>query len=174
MEKMVFMVRKAVKEDAIQIQKVSKKAFSQYAENAGISHIVGSLEETCENIERDIQTKLVFVVSLNECIIGSVRVEVKEDRKAYLSRFGVVEDYQNNGIGKMLINIVDETMEKLGIEYLYLHTASRVLSLVRFYYGRGFYIESTSKDKGYIRALLCKEYQSQRSMENEVVNIKVI
>jgi len=33
--------------------------------------------------------------------------------------------------------------------------------LIRFYYGRGFYIESTTNDRGYIRALMVKEYQGQ-------------
>jgi len=45
-----------------------------------------------------------------------------------------------------------------GIKCLKLHTASKNRDLVRFYYGRGFYIDSTSKEKGYIRALMVKEY----------------
>ena len=32
-------------------------------------------------------------------------------------------------------------------------------NLIRFYYGRGYYIDSTTKDRGYIRALLCKDYE---------------
>jgi transcriptional regulator CtsR len=58
-------------------------------------------------------------------------------------------------------------MNKLGVNNLYLHTASRMLSLVRFYYGKGFYIESTTNDRGYIRALLCKEYSTQK-VENSI------
>ena len=38
-----------------------------------------------------------------------------------------------------------------------LHTASKATSLVRFYFNSGFYIVSTTKDKGYIRALLIKD-----------------
>lgn len=55
-------------------------------------------------------------------------------------------------------------MKEMGISKLYLHTASKLVSLIKFYYGRGFYIDSTTKDRGYIRALLCKEY----SKENEI------
>ena len=42
-----------------------------------------------------------------------------------------------------------------------LHTGSKITSLIRFYYGRGFYIDSTDKSRGYVRALLIKEYQKK-------------
>ncbi|OGO78660.1 MAG: GNAT family N-acetyltransferase [Clostridiales bacterium GWB2_37_7] len=159
MEKVVFVVRKANEEDIPQIIEVSKEAFSMYAEGAGITAIVGSLKETYEDLKVELENKLIFVALSDDIIIGSVRVEVMADKTAYLSRFGVSAKYQCNGIGKLLMNAVDEFMEELGVERLYLHTASRMLSLVRFYYARGFYIESTTKNKGYIRALLCKEYE---------------
>lgn len=159
MEKVNFVVRKALMGDILQIKDVSREAFDMYAEGAGITAIVGSLNETYEYLKGEIENKLVFVALLEGVVIGSVRVEVNDDRSAYLSRFGVRGKYQSKGIGKLLMNAVDSSMEELGIERLYLHTASRMLSLVRFYYARGFYIESTTKNNGYIRALLCKEYE---------------
>ena len=95
-----------------------------------------------------------------------MRIEIKPDNTAYLSRFGVSALHQNNGIGKILMNAVDNSMRELGITCLYLHTASRMFSLIRFYYGRGFYIESTTNDRGYIRALLCKEYEAESVCED--------
>lgn len=177
MEKMTFVVRRAVEEDIPQIKEVAKEAFRLYAEGAGISSIVGPLEETYEDLKKDVETKLVFVALLDDVIVGSVRVEIMPDRTAYLSRFGVREAYQNNGIGKILMNAVDNAMEDLGVTNLYLHTASKMLSLVRFYYGRGFYIESTTKDRGYIRALLCKEYKTeiaQETLNNCYENLAVV
>lgn len=161
MEKVAFEVRKAVIEDIPEIQKVSKEAFALYAENAGIAEIVGPLEESYEYIKRELESKLVFVALLDGVVVGSLRVEVKPDKTAYLSRFGVAAKHQGKGIGKLLMDAVDKSMAELGVKSLYLHTASRMFSLVRFYYGRGFYIESTSNDMGYIRALLCKEYKAE-------------
>ena len=66
---------------------------------------------------------------------------------------------QNNGIGKSIMNLVDKIMVKRGVKRISLHTGSKVTSLIRFYYGRGFYIDSTDKSKGYVRALLVKDYQ---------------
>lgn len=163
MKKVNFVVRKALEGDIPQIQEVSKEAFGMYAEGAGITAFVGSLNESYEYLKEEIKNKLVFVALLEGVVIGSVRIEVNDDKTAYLSRFGVRGEYQSNGIGKLLMSAVDDSMEDLGIEMLYLHTASRMLSLVRFYYARGFYIESTTKNKGYIRALLCKEYQIENS-----------
>lgn len=163
MEKMVFVVRKAEKADIPKIHEITEIVFKIYAENAGVKGTLSALKETYEDIEKDIETKEVFVALLNEEVVGSVRIEVKPDKTAYLSRFGVKLDYQNNGVGKILINAVDNAMIDLGVTNIYLHTASRMLSLVRFYYGRGFYIESTTKDQGYIRASLCKDYKAEQS-----------
>lgn len=154
-------IRKAVLEDIPEIQKLSKEAFSAYAKNAGISDIVAPLEETFDSLKKELENKLILVAVLNGVIVGSVRVEIKPDKTAYLSRFGVSGKHQRKGIGNMLMDAVDIYMAEAGVKNLYLHTASRMLSLVRFYYGRGFYIESTSKDRGYIRALLCKEYKTE-------------
>jgi N-acetylglutamate synthase-like GNAT family acetyltransferase len=161
MEKMHFVVRKAVEEDAPQIQEITREAFKMYLESAGINGTLPALKETCEDIIEDINSKECFVALLNGELIGSVRVEIKEDGTAYLSRFGVEASQQSHGVGSILMNAVDAAMQEIGISKLYLHTASKLLSLVRFYYGKGFYIDSTTKERGYIRALLCKEYVSQ-------------
>lgn len=160
MDKMFFEVRKAVISDGEEIRILARKSFKMYTENAGITELIAPLEETYEEVIKAIETTEVFVALSNEEVIGSVRIEIKPDNTAYLSRFGVSSVHQNNGIGKILMNAVDTAMRELGITLLYLHTASRMFSLIRFYYGRCFYIESTNNDRGYIRALLCKEYES--------------
>jgi ribosomal protein S18 acetylase RimI-like enzyme len=174
MEKTTFVVRRAYEGDIPKIMEITKEAFKIYAEGAGIGDKLAALEETYDDVLRDIETKEVFVALLNGSIVGSVRVEIKPGRTAYLSRFGVDPCYQHNGVGKILMNAVDNSMMELGITNLYLHTASRMLSLVRFYYGRGFYIESTTKDQGYIRALLCKEYNAERVEESVYQKCAVI
>ena len=56
------------------------------------------------------------------------------------------------------MSVVDKVMREHKVKKLMLHTAAKFFTLVRFYYGRGFYIDEVSKDKGYARALLIKEY----------------
>ncbi|AYD40348.1 GNAT family N-acetyltransferase [Clostridium fermenticellae] len=169
MEKKIFVVRKADIKDSKAIYEITKQVFKIYFKNAQIPRTIDALKETYKDIENDIKTKEVFVALDGNTIIGSVRIKVNPDKTAYLSRFGVKSNYQNSGIGKILMSAVDDDMISLGVTNIYLHTSSRMFSLIRFYYGRGFFIDSTSKDRGYIRALLCKEYKS-KSLDNSCTN----
>lgn len=167
-----FVVLKAAVKDIPEIQAIIKEAFSMYAEAAGISEDKVLIKESVAQIRHAIETQEVFVAHWNGIIVGSVRIDVKEDNTAYLSRFAVGSAYQNYGVGKALMNAVDEAMTERGVTTLYLHTASKVKSLVGFYYGRGFYIDSTSKDRGYIRALLRKDYIPAEAHDHVNVSVK--
>ncbi len=158
MTNMGFEVRVAVYDDIDAIEQITNEAFHKYAAMVGNDNIQ-ALQETKEDIKNDIDNSLVLVAFMDGTPVGSVRVKINyEDKTAYLSRFGVKINSQNNGVGKSLMNLVDIKMREMGIKKIMLHTGAKVSSLVKFYYGRGFYIDSTTKDRGYIRALLCKEY----------------
>lgn len=154
----LFQVRLANYSDIDDIMRITKEAFTKYRELAGIDH-VDALYETREDIRRDIDTKVVLLALSDGEAVGSVRVEILPDHSAYLTRFAVKVTSQNNGIGKSIMNLVDRIMVKKGVKRISLHTGSQITSLIRFYYGRGFYIDSTDKSQGYVRALLIKDYQ---------------
>lgn len=155
---MGFEVRDATYKDIPAIAQITYEAFQKYAQLVGNDNIQ-ALSETEEDIRNDIDNSTVLVAFMDDTPVGSVRVKIdKETNTAYLSRFGVKVSSQNNGIGKSLMNLVDIKMKEMGVKSIMLHTGSKVSSLVRFYYGRGFYIDSTTKDRGYIRALLRKDY----------------
>lgn len=154
----LFEVRLATYEDIPSILDITHEAFTKYAEMAGLEHIA-ALDETYEDVKKDIDTKIVLIAFSDKVPVGSVRVEIFDDNTAYLSRFGVKLTSQNNGIGKSIMNLVDRIMIKKGVKEIALDTGSKITSLVRFYYGRGFYIDSTDKSRGYVRAHLIKEYK---------------
>ena len=153
-----FVIRRAEPSDAQAIWEIMQLAFEKYKTDACIPSEVEALAETVEQIREDIATRHVYVAIVDGVAVGSLRVAVYEDGTAYLTRFGVRADYSNMGIGKALMALVDKLMVSKGVRRLTLHTASQYRELIRFYYGRGFYIESTSCDRGYIRALLVIEY----------------
>lgn len=155
----LFQVRRATAEDAYSILSITKEAFLKYEEMAGITGI-DALNETYEDVIRDIREKIVLIAIQDGAPVGSVRVAVNSDNAAYLSRFAVKVTSQNNGIGKSIMNLVDRIMIKEGVSSISLHTGSKITSLIRFYYGRGFYIDSTDKSRGYVRALLKKDYKT--------------
>lgn len=150
-------VRLATEEDAESILEITREAFKKYVELAGLDTIT-ALTETKEDVLEDIKNKLVLIAISDDVPVGSVRLELKDDNTAYLSRFGVRTTNQNAGIGKSIMHLTDRLMHKHGIKQLQLHTSAKVSSLIRFYYGRGFYIDSTDKSKGYVRAFLVKDY----------------
>lgn len=152
-----FIIRKATEEDAEGIQSVMKKSFAKYVEDTGLKGTVEALTETMDAILSDIKNKEVYIALVDGCPVGSIRAEIRDDKTAYITRFGVCPGNRNIGIGKSLINLIDKLLESKGVRRAYLHTASNYSELVRFYYGRGFYIESVSYDRGYPRALMVKE-----------------
>lgn len=153
-----FIIRKAQAEDAIAIRDIMQEAFAKYKQDAGLPGTMDALGESVDEIRHDIETKEVFIALIDNIPVGSIRVAIFDDGTAYISRFGVMLQYHNIGIGKSLMNLVDKLLKKRGVKRVSLHTASKYKELVRFYYGRGFYIDSTTRDRGYIRALMVKEY----------------
>lgn len=149
-------VRRATVSDADAIAKITKVAFEKYIKQAEIAD-TPALNESKEQIIDDINTKYVYVACEDEEVVGSVRITLRDAETAYLSRFGVNTENQNTGVGKILIDALDNELAKLNIKHIELHTASKAASLIHFYYNRGFYIDSTTKDKGYIRALMVKD-----------------
>ena len=154
---MAFEIRFATKEDTENIIAITREAFALYKERAGAKS-VDALTETYEDVLYDIENKLVFVAIDNNEMVGCVRVEIKDDKSAWLTRFAVRVNSHNGGIGKKLIARIDEVMAENGVKSISLYTASDVVSLMSFYGGCGFSIESTDNARGYTRAKLIKKY----------------
>ncbi|MBQ3123966.1 MAG: GNAT family N-acetyltransferase [Clostridia bacterium] len=153
----LFEVRHAEEGDIESIIEITREAFVKYREMTGIKKL-DALEETYDDVKNDIENKVVLIALSDGEPVGCVRVEIKPDGTALLTRFAVKVTCQNNGIGKSLMNHVDKIMKKRGVEEISLYTASKAAPLIRFYYGRGFYIESIDSSRGYLRAKLVKEY----------------
>lgn len=153
-----FVIRKASIDDAPSIKEVMEDSFGLYKTKLDRSSELEALDETLEDIINDIQKKEVFIALIDDKPVGSIRITLNEDSSAHISRFGVKQSFHNIGIGKALMNLVDKYLGSKNISCARLYTASKYGGLMRFYYGRGFYVHSTTTDKGYVRALLVKEY----------------
>lgn len=154
-----LIIRKAVKSDAIGILNILTDSFGQYIMRSGIPLSVEDMLDDIDSIERDIENIDVYIALIDGAPVGTVRVAVREGAPAMLTKLGVISGYNNIGIGKSLMNLVDKVIIERGAKTLELYTASKNASIMRFYYGRGFYVDSTSKERGYIRALMRKDYQ---------------
>lgn len=155
-----FIVRKAEPDDAPAVRAILQEAFNKYMVDTGLTGSMEALEESLAETLNAINTTEVFIAYVNGVPVGTIRFEIKGDT-VHISRFGVRLEYHNIGIGKSLMNLIDAEIQALGFKKAYLYTASKYTDLIRFYYGRGFYIESTSEERGYIRAKLVKEYSKK-------------
>ncbi len=153
-----FEVKMATEDDIPAIHKITRHAFIKYCEDAGLDFDIAALNETYEDIRSDIKNKEVFIVRIDDEPVGAVRVELLPNNEAYLSRFAVDDSHRNSGIGKILMSVVNKIMRANNVKILRLHTCSKVTALIRFYYGRGFYISNVDYSRGYPRAELIKEY----------------
>lgn len=154
-----FVIRKAQLDDAESIEFIINEAFTKYMQDTGLTRTMEALEESLEDIKKDIESKEVFIAIIDNIPVGTIRVDILPDNTAYISRFGVRLNYHNMDIGKSMLNLVDKLLVAKGIKKVGLHTASKYTSLMHFYYSRGFYVDSTTKDKGYVRALMVKDYE---------------
>lgn len=152
-----FIIRRATIDDVEAIQNITRESFSKYMKDSGLTGTIKALSETPEDILRDILKKNVYVSLIDSKPVGSIRVHALSDDSAYISRFGVLPDYHSLGIGKSLLSHIEEKLKAQGIKKVFLHTASAHKNLMCFYYSRGFYVDSTTKDRGYTRALMVKD-----------------
>ncbi|HHW30707.1 MAG TPA: GNAT family N-acetyltransferase [Clostridiaceae bacterium] len=154
-----FTIRKAIKDDAEAILNITRESFIKYVKDSGLTVAIEALTESLDDIVNDIDKKDVYILLVNKKPVGSIRVEILQDGSAYISRFGVLPEYQNLGIGKSLLEHVENALKTRGVKKIVLHTASKNKDLICFYYSRGFYVDSTTKERGYIRALMVKELE---------------
>lgn len=151
-----FIIRQAVESDAAAVFCILQQAFQEYADITGQNHL-DALRETVDDIHNAIVEKVVYIAVVDNEVVGTVRLDIDGDR-AYLSRFAVGRAARNKGVGKALMGVVDMFLISKKVRQVTLHTASRHTALMRFYYGRGFFVESIETDRGYLRARLRKEY----------------
>ena len=152
-----MIIRSAVPADLGAILKVTREAFTLYHDELHADYVVGGLVETEEDILSDIKNHHVYVAEVDGKIVGSIRFTELTPDLAYIYRFGVSPEINNTGIGSHLLSAVIEECRKEHFKAIALHTNARYYKLARYYYGKHFYVHSTTTDKGYIRALFVLE-----------------
>ena len=168
-KKQTLDIRPAREDDIDAIHAITQEAFYKYARDLGLPHLVTALQETPEAIRKDMAIKRVLVGFLDGEPVGSIRYEVLPGNIAYISRFGVKLIAQGCGMGHALVKAVESECRTQGVDAVILHTSSKMSSLVRFYYGCGFYVHSVNTSRGYYRALLCRELDTDEQFRLETV-----
>ncbi len=162
---MYLAIRRATDSDTDNVLKVTKESFSLYQEDLHVNYEVKALKETIESTLRDIRENAVFVVERFGMLVGAIRIKKLSDDLWYIYRFGVSPNITNTGLGSALLDAAIEFAHENGAKAIALHTNSKYYRLARYYYGKQFYVHSTSFDRGYVRALFVLELDENTDVD---------
>ncbi len=151
-------IRRATADDTPAVLKVTKESFSLYQDELHVNYEVKALHETIESTLSDINEHAVFVAERFGKLCGAIRIRKLSDDLWYIYRFGVSPEITNTGLGSALLDAALTYAKTNGAKAVALHTNSKYYRLARYYYGKQFYVHSTSFDRGYVRALFVLEF----------------
>ena len=129
-----MIVERANVEDVEEILALQKLAYQSEAMIYN-DYTIPPLTQTLEEIMADFEKQVFLKVAVAGRIIGSVRVHVCEGT-CFVGRLIVHPDFQNRGIGTMLLNGIEETFHDA--ERFELFTGSRSEKNLYLYQKQGY------------------------------------
>ena len=150
-------IYKATEEDAEILLKIRRDAFAGYAAKVPNCKSVDALNETVDEIVHQTNDSDIYIITHHDIPVGSIRISVKIDGSAKISRYGVASDANSKGFGKMLLEFALDKLVCAKIHTAYLYTALDYTELIGFYENFGFKVCSYSEGRGYKRARLEKK-----------------
>jgi ribosomal protein S18 acetylase RimI-like enzyme len=133
-------IQRADIEDASEILALQKLAYISEAENLG-DYSIQPLTQTLDSLEKEFHRYLVLKYVFEGKIIGSIRANEKEGT-CYIGKLMVHPEYQNKGIGKVLVREIENVFGNVRYE---LFTSSQSIKNVSFYEKLGFRGYKTEK-----------------------------
>jgi GNAT superfamily N-acetyltransferase len=100
-----LIIAQAVKEDLPTILDIQKKAFLEVARNFNLESMP-QIEQTLESLKDEFVNCTFLKASIINKIVGSVRA-YKNNDTCYISKLIVLPENQNKGIGKALMNAIE-------------------------------------------------------------------
>jgi ribosomal protein S18 acetylase RimI-like enzyme len=101
----IMNIEVATPQDAQSILALQKLAYVSEAEIYN-DHDIDPLTQTLDSLQGDFEKQVFFKVSVNGRIVGSVRGYV-DNGTCHIGRLIVHPDFQNQGIGKQLMNEIE-------------------------------------------------------------------
>lgn len=131
-------------EHAQQIHQLTLRSFELYKAQLANGVEVAALNEKLEDVIYDINNNMVIAAVKHAQIIGSIRIERLTQDLAYIYRFAVSTESSGTGVGSALLAYAIEECEEMGVKAIALHTNTKYFKLARYYYGKDFFVHSTT------------------------------
>lgn len=147
-----ILIRKAVTDDATDIQRVARASWHEVYDSVLGADVVDEKVDSWYNPERlaedDIEPsdRLLFVAVADENIVGFGETipDKTDDELAHLYRIYVVPDYWGRGIGSSLLNHVESVLKEQGFDRVQLSVIAENDVGVTFYESTGFHRTATT------------------------------
>jgi ribosomal protein S18 acetylase RimI-like enzyme len=134
---MSLKIRHAQLDDAEYLHRVVLEAFEEY--RGAVPVPPSALNETLEEVRREISAGRVLVAVDGRDVAGTVRYEVEPD-VLYVGRLAVLPSQRGRGVGATLMAYVEELAPALGRTRIRLGTRESMPGNIRFYERLGYTI----------------------------------
>lgn len=108
-------ITQATKEDLPAILDVQKKAFLEVARTFHLKSLP-PLEQTLDSVADEFMNGMILKASIANTIVGSVRA-YQENDTCYIGKLVVLPEYQNKGIGKALMQEIENEYKDIVKRY---------------------------------------------------------
>lgn len=119
-------------EEVLLLQKLAYRSEAEIYNDFNIEPLVQTLEE----LQKQFENHIILKATIDEIIIGSVRAN-NQDGTCYIGKLIVHSSYQNKGIGKLLMNAIENLFPKSRYE---LFTGSKSEKNIALYEKLGYKI----------------------------------
>lgn len=128
-------IRQAVASDADELARVYRNA---YRENRELGFPAKAESATKREVRTWIRENFVHVATVDDSVIGGVRLEATEPERVKLSRLGVHERWKGKGVGSRLVTSAEEEIRERGCATVWLTTPEEHPYLPDVYRRRGY------------------------------------
>ncbi|WP_458204908.1 GNAT family N-acetyltransferase [Haladaptatus sp. NG-SE-30] len=128
-------IRRANAADADALAEVYRSA---YRENRELGFPTKAESVSENEVSAWIRQNRVYVATIDDEVIGAVRLEVTDSDRAKLSRLGVHERWKGKGVGGRLMDEVEETVRDGDYDTIWLTTPEEHPYLPELYRRRGY------------------------------------
>jgi GNAT superfamily N-acetyltransferase len=128
-------IQQATTTDAEKLAQIYQNA---YQENRELGFPAKAESVTEREVSAWIQSNRVYVATVDDEIIGGVRLETTDSERVKLSRLGVHERWKGEGIRSTLVEYAEKTVRDWGYATIWLTSPENHPYLPGFYRRRGY------------------------------------
>ncbi len=146
-------IQKAELAHANKILEIQKLAFQSEAAIHN-NYTIPPLVQTIESLKEDFSDYHFYIAKIGKNIVGSVKVKLVENNILWIGRLVVHPYYQNQGIGKKLMQFIEDTFKHVSAFELF--TAEKSIRNISLYQKLGYVISGKLSEPGHSDIVLVR------------------